>query len=177
MRLLLLRISKNYFSGFCFINESELFEEYIIENDFTLSGFSYGAIKAFEEALNTSKRVDKLQLFSPAFFQTQDDKFKRTQLMYFKKDANAYCENFLKNVKSSSSKDISKYFNLGSIEELQELLYYEWSEEKLQKLLEKGTKIEVYLGGNDKIVETLSAKDFFVNFATVYYIKEKGHLL
>ena len=97
--------------------------------------------------------------------------------MYFKKDPNAYCENFLENVKSSSSKDISKYFNLGSIEELQELLYYEWSEEKLQKLLEKGTKIEVYLGANDKIVETLSAKDFFVNFATVYYIKEKGHLL
>ena len=43
-----------------------------------------------------------------------------------------------------------------------------WGEEKLQKLLEKGTKIEVYLGANDKIVETLSAKDFFVNFATVY---------
>jgi hypothetical protein len=128
--------------------------------------------------LNTSKRVDKLQLFSPAFFQTQDDKFKRTQLMYFKKDANAYCQNFLENVKSPSNLKISQnILILGTIEELEELLYYEWSEEKLQKLLEKGTKIEVYLGANDKIVETLSAKEFFVNFATVYYIKEKGHLL
>ena len=177
MRLLLLKIFKNYFSGFCFLNESELFGEYRIENDFTISGFSYGAIKAFEEALNTSKRVDKLQLFSPAFFQNYDDKFKRTQLMYFKKDPNAYCENFLKNVKSPSSKDISKYFNLGNYEELKELLYYEWNEEKLQRLLEKGTKIEVYLGANDKIVQTKDIKEFFVNFASVYYIKEKGHLL
>ena len=172
-----MKISKNYFSGFCFFDESELFEEYIIKNDFTLCGFSYGAIKAFEEALITSKRVDKLQLFSPAFFQNFDDKFKRTQVMYFKKDEKTYCENFLKNVKNPSNKDISKYFNLGTAEELKELLYYEWNEDKLQKLIEKGTKIEVYLGANDKIVDSSYAKDFFVNFATVYYIKEKGHLL
>ena len=172
-----MKISKKYFSGFCFFEKSELFQDYIIQNDFTVSGFSYGAIKAFEEVLNSNNRVDKLQLFSPAFFQTQNEKFKRTQIMYFKKDANAYCQTFLSNVLSPLDLDISKYFKLGSIEELQELLYYEWSEEKLQKLLEKGTKIEVYLGANDKIVETLSAKDFFVNFATVYYIKEKGHLL
>ena len=76
---------KKYFSGFCFFEESELFEEYLIKNDFTFYGFSYGAIKAFEEALNSQKRVDTLQLFSPAFFQNYDDKFKRTQLMYFKK--------------------------------------------------------------------------------------------
>ena len=40
-------ISK-YFSGFSLENEEELFSKYIIENDFTISGFSYGAIKAFE---------------------------------------------------------------------------------------------------------------------------------
>lgn len=169
--------SKNYFSGFCFFEESELFEEYLINNDFTFCGFSYGAIKAFEEALNSTKRVDKLQLFSPAFFQNFDDKFKRTQLMYFKKDANAYCESFLKNVIFPTNLDISKYFKLGTIEQLEELLYYEWSEEKLQKLLNKGTKIEIYLGGVDKIIDSSKAKEFFKNFATVYYIKEKGHLL
>ena len=170
-------ISKKYFSGFCFFEESELFKDYIIQNDFTVSGFSFGAIKAFEEVLNSNNRVDKLQLFSPAFFQTQNEKFKRTQIMYFKKDANAYCQTFLSNVLSPLDLDISKYFKLGSIEELQELLYYEWSEEKLQKLLDKGTKIEVYLGGVDKIIEASKVKEFFKNFATVYYIKEKGHLL
>ena len=170
-------ISKKYFSGFCFFEESELFKDYIIQNDFTVSGFSFGAIKAFEEVLNSNNRVDKLQLFSPAFFQTQNEKFKRTQIMYFKKDENAYCQTFLSNVLSPLDLDISKYFKLGSIEELQELLYYEWSEEKLQKLIEKGVKIEVYLGGNDKIIDASKAQEFFKEFATVYYIKEKGHLL
>ena len=167
----------NFFSGFCFFEESELFEEYLIKNDFTISGFSYGAIKAFEEVLNSEKRVDKLQLFSPAFFQNYDDKFKRTQLMYFKKDENAYCQSFLQNVIFPTNLGISKYFKLGTIKELEELLYYEWSEEKLQKLVDKGTKIEVYLGGIDKIIDASKAKEFFKNFATVYYIKEKGHLL
>lgn len=168
---------KKYFSGFCFKNESELFDEYLVNNDFTISGFSYGAIKAFEEAFSTKKRVDKLQLFSPAFFQIFDDKFKRTQLMYFKKDANAYCQNFLSNVIYPLQSDISKYFELGTIEQLEELLNYKWSEEKLQSLVDRGTKIEVYLGGVDKIIDSSKAKDFFKNFATVYYIKEKGHLL
>ena len=172
-----MKISKRYFSGFCFFEESELFQDYIIQNDFTVSGFSFGAIKAFEELLLSNNRVDKLQLFSPAFFQTKDEKFKRTQVMYFKKDANAYCQTFLSNVLSPLDLDISKYFKLGSIEELQELLYYEWSEEKLQKLIEKGVKIEVYLGGNDKIIDASKAQEFFKEFATVYYIKEKGHLL
>ena len=166
-----------FFSGFCFFEESELFDEYLIKNDFTISGFSYGAIKAFEEALNSEKRVDKLQLFSPAFFQNYDDKFKRTQVMYFKKDANAYCQSFLQNVIFPTNLGISKYFKLGTIKELEELLYYEWSEEKLQKIVDKGTKIEVYLGGVDKIIDASKAKEFFKNFATVYYIKEKGHLL
>ena len=170
-------ISKRYFSGFCFSDESELFSDYLENNEFTVCGFSYGAIKAFEEVLNSDLRVDKLQLFSPAFFQSYDEKFKRMQLMFFKKDANSYCENFLKNVISPTTKDISKYFNMGTYEELEELLNYEWSIEKLQKLMDKGTKIEIFLGGVDKIIDSSKAKEFFKDFATVYYIKEKGHLL
>ena len=67
-------ISKKYFSGFCFADESELFSDYLENNEFTVCGFSYGAIKAFEEVLNSDLRVDKLQLFSPAFFQSYDEK-------------------------------------------------------------------------------------------------------
>ncbi|NCB14181.1 MAG: alpha/beta hydrolase, partial [Erysipelotrichia bacterium] len=47
----------------------------------------------------------------------------------------------------------------------------------LQNLIDKGVKIEVYLGANDKIIEASIAQEFFKKFATVYYIKEKGHLL
>ena len=168
---------KSFYSGFCLENEQELFSEYLVENDFTVSGFSYGAIKAFEEVLESSLRVDKLQLFSPAFFQTQDKKFKRMQLMFFKKDAQAYCDNFLENIAYPNNKDTSKYFKLGTYEELEELLTYEWCEEKLQRLLDKGVKIEVYLGEKDKIIDSKKANDFFKNYATVYYIKEKGHIL
>lgn len=170
-------ISKDYYSGFCLENEAELFDEYREINDFNVAGFSYGAIKAFEEVLNSNTRVDKLQLFSPAFFQTQDKKFKRMQLMFFKKDEVAYCHNFLKNISYPSDIDCIKYFTFGTYEELDTLVNYVWSEEKLQALVDKGTKIEVYLGQEDKIIDALKAKEFFVKFATVYYIKEKGHIL
>jgi hypothetical protein len=170
-------MKSNYFSGFCLKNEKELFCDYLVENDFTISGFSYGAIKAFEEALNCDNRVDLLQLFSPAFFQTQNDKFVRMQLMFFKKDSKSYCENFLRNIAYPSNIDVSKYLNEGTYEELQTLLTYKWDEEKLNKLLDKGTKIEVYLGESDKIIDSSKAYEFFKNFSTVYFIKNHGHIL
>lgn len=170
-------MKSKYFSGFSLKDEKELFSEYLIENDFTISGFSYGAIKAFEEALSSEKRVDLLQLFSPAFFQTQDEKFVRMQLMFFKKDSKSYCDNFLKNISYPSNIDVSDYFKEGTIEELETLLSYKWEEEKLNRLLSKGTKIEVYLGSDDKIIDSSKAYEFFKNFATVYFIKNNGHIL
>lgn len=170
-------ISKSFFSGFCFKNEEELFDEYIIKNDFTVAGFSYGAIQGFKEVLNSNQRVDKLQLFSPAFFQTQDKKYVRLQLMFFNKDPKSYCENFLKNVAYPKELELEKYFELGTYEELEELLTFKWNEEDIQKILDKGTKIEVYLGSEDKIIDASLAKDFFRNYATVYYINNKGHIL
>ena len=172
-----MKISKKYFSGFCFFEESELFQDYIIQNDFTVSGFSYGAVKAFEDVLNSNKRVDKLQLFSPAFFQTKDEKFKRMQLMFFKKDEDAYIKNFLENLKDKSTKSIENFFKKGSFKELDELLNFKWNKEDLEELIKKGIKIEVFLGQNDKIIDSLDAKEFFKEFATVYYFKDKGHLL
>ncbi|OCL85017.1 hypothetical protein AAW30_00159 [Arcobacter porcinus] len=170
-------ISKNYFSGFCFSNESELFEEYIEKGDFIVSGFSYGAIKAFLEVKNSKKRVDKLQLFSPAFFQNKDEKFKRMQVMFFKKDEKTYIKTFLNNVKDNSSKNIDKFYKKGNYEELDELINFKWNKEDLEELVKKGLKIEVFLGKNDKIIDSLEAKEFFKDFATVYYFKDKGHIL
>ena len=167
---------KLYFSGFSLKGEKELFKDYIIENDFTVSGFSYGAQKAFEYILNTDNRVDLLQLFSPAFFQDKDKKYKRLQLMFFKKDSQTYCDNFLTNC--GFSKELaSKYFEEGTFEELEELLTYEWDQEKLQKLVDKNIKIEIYLGSDDKIIDANVALEFFKQFGEVYFIKEKGHIL
>ena len=167
---------KLYFSGFSLDNESDLFKDYIIKNDFTVSGFSYGAIKAVKYILNNNIRVDKLQLFSPSFFNDKDIKYKRMQLIYFKKDIQSYCDNFLKNC--GFTEDIAKkYFTTGKMEELEELLYYNWDEKELQKIIQNGTKIEVYLGKNDKIINSNKALEFFKKFAEVYYLKNKDHIL
>jgi len=167
---------KLYFNGFSLKNEQELFAAYIEQSDFVVSAFSYGTIKALQYALDTTKRIDKLQLFSPAYFNDKDKKYKRMQLMYFKKDSLLYCDNFLKN-SGFSSGNKSRYFNMGDYKELEELLNYQWNIEDMQKLLDKNIKIEVFLGADDKIINSSSALEFFRKFSEVYYIKNKGHIL
>ena len=109
-----MKICKNFFSGFCFEDECELFDDYLIQNDFTVAGFSYGAIKAFKYVLNSSFRVDKLQLFSPAFFQNFDEKFKRTQLMYFKKDEDS-CDINVKSIYPLAISDLTSFTSDSSV--------------------------------------------------------------
>ncbi|MDC0933785.1 pimelyl-ACP methyl ester esterase BioV [Arcobacteraceae bacterium] len=165
-----------FFSGFSLSGEQELFHTYLEKSDFVVSGFSYGAIKALEYVLTTSKRIDKVQLFSPAYFNDKDKKYKRMQLMYFKKDSLQYCDNFLQN--SGFPQGVkSRYFSLGKYEELEELLNYKWDKVILQKLISKNIKLEVYLGGDDQIVDPSEALEFFRQFGEVYYIKNKGHIL
>jgi len=167
---------KLYFSGFSLVNEQELFTTYIEKSDFVVSGFSYGAINALEYVLTTNQRVDKLQLFSPAYFNDKDKKYKRMQLMYFKKDLSLYCDNFLKNSGFPQGK-LSRYFTMGTYTQLEELLNYKWSVEKLEQLLSKNITIEVFLGSDDKIIDSSEALEFFRKFSEVYYIKNKGHIL
>ena len=166
-----------YFSGFSLTNEEKLFDEYRNKNKFTVSGFSYGAIKAFEYLYNSSERVDLLQLFSPANFMNQDEKFKKLQLASYRKNREIYTKVFLKNCAYPSSYNLSSYFIDSNSDELKELLYYNWSKQKLQEIVDRGVKIEVYLGEYDKIVDSNFNYEFFKEFATIYYIKNIGHVL
>lgn len=167
-----------YFSGFSLNNEEELFDFWLPANDYTVAGFSYGAIKAVEYLLTTKKRVDRLILLSPAYFNTQSEAFKKMQLLYFKKNRERYIENFMKNIAGSSDIDLKQYLSKDATStELEELLYYEWSREKLQSIKERGTIIEVVLGGEDKIIDSSAAKEFFEPYTTLYFIKEANHLL
>ncbi|KHG33442.1 pimelyl-ACP methyl ester esterase BioV [Sulfurospirillum sp. MES] len=166
-----------FFSGFCFHGEEALFEPYLIQNDFTVAGFSYGAIKAFEYTLTCQTRIDTLQLFSPAFFQHKDAKFKKLQTLFFTKDSTLYTRHFRQNTVYPSAFDVTPYLHQGSLEELNELLNYVWDEAKLHMLVDKGVTIEVYTGECDAVVDSLTCKDFFVPFASVYYVKRVGHLL
>ncbi|MGB5966357.1 MAG: alpha/beta hydrolase, partial [Sulfurimonadaceae bacterium] len=86
-----------YFSGFALRDEAHFFNAFLDDGQYVLSGFSYGAIKAFKEAMKSSTRVDKLQLISPAFFQSKGAKFKRLQLMGYQKNSDAYLAKFTEN--------------------------------------------------------------------------------
>lgn len=168
-----------FFSGFSLKNEEYLFSEYINESDYTVCGFSYGAIKALNatlETLKNSQRVDRLQLFSPAFFQSKSEKFKRLQLMSYKKNQTIYMQQFLSGCFAPYEKKIVENVET-DIEELKELLEYEWSLELLKEVESKGVKIEVYLGGNDKIIDVTAAKELFLEVATVTYVKDANHFL
>ena len=166
-----------FFSGFCLANEQELFTPYLNQSDFTVAGFSYGAIKAYEYAFTCKERIDTLQLFSPAFFEDKDAKFKKLQTLSFSKNSDLYTQNFMQNCAYPSTFDIQTFFKQGNLEELSELLHYTWNEAHLQALKERDVNIEVYVGEQDTIINSLHVKDFFVKFATVYYFKKVGHCL
>jgi len=168
-----------FYSGFSLKNEDYLFADLIKNSEYTICGFSHGAIKALEAtkiALKNNKRVDTLQLFSPAFFQSKDEKFKRLQLMSYKKSKDLYMQQFISLCFAPWQRKIIENTQT-SIETLRELLEYEWSLEELQELVEKGLIIEVYLGGEDKIIDVNAAKKFFLQVATLTYIKDANHFL
>lgn len=168
-----------FFSGFSLKNEVYLFDKYIKKSEYTLCGFSYGAISAFKmtlDMLEKCERVDTLQFFSPAFFESKDEKFKRLQLISYQKNQDAYMEQFLASCFAPYEKKLVEQKET-TMEELKELLYYKWFLDDLKKIEESGVKIEVYLGGKDKIIDADAAKELFLKVATVSYIKNANHFL
>ena len=167
----------NYFSGFSLQGEQELFGAYLTKQAGVVAGFSYGAQQALAYALKSTKRIERLVLLSPAFFQTQKPSFKRAQLRYFDTGKEAYVSQFLRNVAYPSKVDLTPYVKVGTREALDALLHYEWDAQHLRTLQKRGVCIEVFLGGKDKIIDADAAYDFFAPLATTYFIKEAGHLL
>jgi surfactin synthase thioesterase subunit len=166
-----------YFSGFCLKDDDRLFKTFLDRGDFNIAGFSLGAIKALEYVKECESRVDKVQLFSPAFFQEKDEKFKRVQLLHFQKDENAYVENFLKNIANPLNLDMREYYKKDTLENLELLLSYHYKKDMLKDLVNRGIKIELYLGEKDKIIDHKKVEEFFDEFATIYIIKNRGHIL
>jgi alpha-beta hydrolase superfamily lysophospholipase len=166
-----------YFNGFSLKGEEAFFKEQLIDNDFTVAGFSYGATKAFEHVYNSQERTDRLILLSPAFFQHHKKSFIRTQLRYYKADEKAYTKQFLKNVAYPSSIELDNYLVQGKAEELESLLSYKWDKEKLLELAKRGVTIEVFIGTEDKIVDTQKSFEFFSEIVPCYFVKGVGHLL
>lgn len=170
-----------YFSGFSLQNESILFDEFLKEyrgNPYVVAGFSYGAIKALEYVYKTEERVERLLLLSPSYFLKSSKAFKKAQKLYFKKDPSHYLSGFLKNAAyPAEDSELSSFLKMGTLKELEELLEYEWPEEKLRSVASRGVKIEIYLGGKDKIIDAMEAHNFFKNFGQSYLFKPYGHML
>jgi len=168
-----------FYSGFSLQNEEYLFEKFINKSEYTVCGFSYGAIKAFKhvkEKLEQGSRVDTLQLFSPAFFQTKNDKFKRLQMLAHSKNRVEYMRQFIDSCFAPYEKKIVE-FKKSTKDELNELLSYEWNTKELEELINKGLHVEVYLGSEDKIIDVKGAREFFLEVSTVTYIKNANHFL
>jgi pimeloyl-ACP methyl ester carboxylesterase len=166
-----------YFNGFALKDEEKFFQEYTIDSDFSVVGFSYGSQRAFEYAYNSANRIDRLILLSPAFFQNHKKSFIRTQLRYFKLDQKSYTEQFLKNISYPSTINLYNYLDVGKYRELESLLSYTWDRDRILELIDRGVTIEVFIGGDDKIVDSKKSFEFFSNITTTYLLKDKGHLL
>ncbi len=168
-----------FYSGFYLQNEQRFFAHLMQENEFNIYGFSYGAIKAYEEAkmrLEAFERVDRLVLFSPAFFQTKSEAFRKLQLRSFKRDPKSYVGNFLEGCFAPYEK-MDVQTKEDSEEDLKKLLHFEWSSGELLRLQEHGVVIEVYLGGEDRIIDAKGAYDFFKDVADVTFFKHANHFL
>ena len=166
-----------YFNGFSLKGEEKFFNEQLLNGNYVVAGFSFGAQKAFEYAYHSDKRIDRLILLSPAFFQNHKKSFIKTQLRYFKADEKSYTKQFLKNVTYPSNIVLDDFLAKGTHEELEELLTYIWDVEKLKTLIKRGIKIEIFMGEKDKIVDVYKSFDFFSEFVNIYFIKDVGHLL
>ncbi len=170
-----------FFSGFGFANEWILFKEYLDRREYMVAGFSYGAQKALQYALQLNEkreRIQKLQLLSPAYFDHLPRPIKQKEIVSFAKNPKAYMRFFYKKVLYPATfDDIEPFTKEPTLAELKELLFFEWRGEELQKLQEAGVQIEIYLGELDKIVDASKAHEFFKEYGVSYLIKGVGHLL
>lgn len=165
-----------FFSGFSLRNDRRFFDGLLRESDYTVAGFSYGAIKAAHYAAESNERIDTLQLFSPAFFQTKKESFRRLQMGGYLKDPIEYLRLFRESCFAPCPAGV---LDEGDHSEaaLRELLYFTWSPELMERLRAKGTRIEVYLGLEDRIIDVEGAREFFIPFGTVTSMQRCNHFL
>lgn len=166
-----------FYSGFSLSNEDVFFESYLEKSGYTVAGFSYGAINAARHVAASISRIDRLQLFSPAFFQTKSESFKRLQLGGFMKSHQGYRNRFLESCFAPCEvQEVELDWNANE-EQLRELLYFEWTTQLMESIVSKGIRVEVFLGLEDKVIDVQGAREFFLPYATVTSIRTGNHFL
>lgn len=166
-----------FHSGFSLRNDHLFFEGFLKKSAYCVAGFSYGAIHAALFAADSDERIDTLQLFSPAFFQTQKESFKRLQVAGYLKDNVLYTEKFIESCFAPCPVGEVELDSDASEEQLRELLYFEWTSDLMSAIRAKGIRTEVYLGLEDRVIDVAGAREFFIPYATVTSIRGANHFL
>lgn len=166
-----------FYSGFSLSNDPLFFETFLKKSDYCVAGFSYGAIKAALYAADADERIDTLQLFSPAFFQTKKESFRRLQMGAYLKDSVSYTEKFIESCFAPCEVHEVELDTTADEGQLRELLYYIWDDALMQTIKTKGIRIEVYLGLEDRVIDVQDAREFFIPYATVTSINRANHFL
>ena len=176
-----------FFGGFGFKDEVRIFEPllrdlgYFGANPYNICGFSYGAQKAVRlalESLESGKRVNRILLLSPAFFNDKDLAFKDAQIRAFAKNPALYMKAFYKNI--GLQKIDERYLReVDSLDSriLEQCLRYEFKDAEMGLLKSCGVEIVAILGSADKIINAEATNAFFVQYGIVYLIKGANHLL
>lgn len=165
-----------FYSGFSLKEDRHFFESFIKKSDYTVAGFSFGAIHAARYVFENEERIDTLQLFSPAFFQTKKESFRRLQMGGYLKNSESYIEKFIETCFAPCEVGpIARREH--NADALHELLYFEWRPDLMQSIVNNGTRIEVYLGFEDQVIDVVGAREFFLPYATVTSIKRANHFL
>ncbi|WP_305878162.1 hypothetical protein, partial [Helicobacter pylori] len=112
---------------------------------------------------------------SPCMLAHKSLAFKRLQLSSFQKDPQSYIDNFYKEVGLSAQ--LERFKKMGSLEELEFLLNYKYSDSIIRFLLEKGVKVEVFIGLKDRITDIQALLEFFMPLVQVWQFKDCNHLL
>jgi pimeloyl-ACP methyl ester carboxylesterase len=140
-----------------------------------VAGFSYGAIGAIRHALQ-DESVKNLILLSPAYYTHKDREFKEAQLSAFEADPALYKLKLLK--KSGLKEEEGELYGKdGVAEELRELLFFDWCSRDVASLVARGVRVEVFIGLGDRVVEPEPSSKFFDQFAKVYTLENKNHIL
>ena len=178
-----------FFGGFGFSDEVRIFEPILrdlgyfeaICNPYSVCGFSYGAQKAVDyavDALKNGNRINCVILLSPAFFNDKSADFVAQQLQNFAKNRAIYMKAFYKNIGVCVGDEahLRKVETLDS-RILEKCLRYQFKSADLEALKARGVEIIAILGGADKIINANAANEFFSTFGIVYFIKNANHLL
>ena len=179
--------SVKFFGGFGFKDEVRIFEPilrdlgYFGDNPYNICGFSYGAQKAVRfalESLESGKRVNRILLLSPAFFNDKDLAFKDAQVRAFAKNKAFYMKAFYKNIGLKNGDEIYlREVESLDLRTLEQCLRYEFKGAEMELLKSRGVEIVAILGENDKIIDSHKANAFFAQYGIVYLLKNANHLL